>query len=264
MLLWTCLCPSPQHQDDDDDEFKFNDASTHKGHLRLNGEKTVNNQPVYISTKNNKRARVCVCVCVGVGAVVVQIFHLFLHRMLAISWCIWAFQCHTWSWYCLGSWVSLGAAWMLASPSRDRSQCQLLGSFLFWLCWCLFGSVFWSGSIMLWCSPSGLCQVHRLDGLCDAKMLFSTRFLVDGKLQKLKASVTGDLIPAWSSCTTTVYLSILSNLGIPVTLYNEHILFRDLVDEFLKLLVELINSFISVSICWHIYLYYSDFEGRCS
>ena len=33
--------------DDDDDEFKFNDASTHKGHLRQNGEKTVNNQLVY-------------------------------------------------------------------------------------------------------------------------------------------------------------------------------------------------------------------------
>ena len=27
--------------DDDDDEFRFNDASTHKGHLRQNGELTL-------------------------------------------------------------------------------------------------------------------------------------------------------------------------------------------------------------------------------
>ena len=32
--------PCVSHDDDDDDEFRFNDASTHEGHLRQNGKLT--------------------------------------------------------------------------------------------------------------------------------------------------------------------------------------------------------------------------------
>ena len=34
------ILDSSEYTDDDDDEFRFNDASTHEGHLRQNGELT--------------------------------------------------------------------------------------------------------------------------------------------------------------------------------------------------------------------------------
>ena len=36
----TFLLHKSAYRDDDDDEFRFNDASTHEGHLRQNGELT--------------------------------------------------------------------------------------------------------------------------------------------------------------------------------------------------------------------------------
>ena len=39
-VLDHCVFSVVDRNDDDDDEFRFNDASTHEGHLRQNGELT--------------------------------------------------------------------------------------------------------------------------------------------------------------------------------------------------------------------------------
>ena len=58
--LWVILCHLQEkgRQDDDDDEFRFNDASTHEGHLRQNGELTwFCNETIIISHRETRDRR---------------------------------------------------------------------------------------------------------------------------------------------------------------------------------------------------------------
>lgn len=57
-----------------------------------------------------------------------------------------------------------------------------------------------------------------------AECVHQQEVVVPGKLQEPQASVVGHVVAVWTTCVFPVGVSVLSNLRIPVSLYNNDVL----------------------------------------
>ena len=122
---------------------------------------------------------------------------------------------------------------------RGHFQCLLLENFVFWYCSLLIGS---ASSVE--CNPSG-CGIVLLDYvtsiflmLCDDQKCSPTQDRKGGKIQKFESSLICVVIAEGSTNALPVFTSILAHFCIPVSLHNNNVRLRCLINDILWLALE--------------------------
>ena len=84
-----------------------------------------------------------------------------------------------------------------------------------------------------------------------------------GKLQKSESSLICVIIAEGSTNALPVSTSIPAHFCIPVSLHNNNVLLRCLINDILYLVIEFFYFVFIVVWCWGVCLYYCDVERDC-
>ena len=84
-----------------------------------------------------------------------------------------------------------------------------------------------------------------------------------GKLQKSESSFICVVVAEGSTNALPVSTSIPAHFCIPVSLYNENVLLRCLINDILSLIIEFFYFVVIVVLCLGVCLYYCNVERDC-